>query len=110
MKTAIPLAMLVVVIVAAVVMFGEKSIQTRGEALMIRAPERAETTQQGGISETMQSVETTTQAVAGAPDEVSTKPRHRGVYRPRRHDVSKSKTAWVRVPGTGIGLWPKPTG
>ena len=118
MKKAIPLALLLLLIVVVVLTVGERSIRSGNQALVSHHPAPAMAAQgtqtpdsQGSelSAATMHDV-TATQDVTALTEAKTMKPRHRGVYRPRRPAAKSSSTDWVCVPGTGVGLWPKPTG
>ena len=62
---------------------------------------------------------TTSGQIATTTQVASMTPRERGVYRPNRWYASQPQVStkkpdewskWVTVPGTGVALWPRPTG
>jgi hypothetical protein len=112
MRKAIPLALLLLLIVIVVVTVGERSIHSGSGALVSHHPEPAVAAQVAQVSDSQGSAlgVASTQDVTAVTETTTMKPRHRGVYRPRRPKAKSSASDWVKIPGTGVALWPKPTG
>ena len=112
MRNKIRLALLLLLIVVVAIIVGERSIHSGNQALVSHHPEPVVAAQDAQVSHSQGSefsVASARHAIATAEKE-TLEPRHRGVYRPRRPAAQSVTNDWVRVPGTGIALWPKPTG
>jgi hypothetical protein len=110
MKNKIPLALLLLLIVVVVAIVGERSLHNGNEALLSHHTGPVMAAQGAQVSQTPEfSVASANQGTTVAEPR-KLKPRHRGVYRPRRPVANSAAKGWFRVPGTGVALWPKPTG
>ena len=112
MKKLIPLILLLLFIAAVIVIVGGRSTHSGNHALVSHHPEPVVVAEGPSVSETgVTGLSAASAEPAAAVAEVkTTKPRHRGVYRPRRSAAKTVVHDWVRIPGTGIALWPKPKG
>lgn len=100
--------LLLLIVVVVVVIVGERSIHSGSQALVSHHPEPVVATQDAQVSHS-QGLEVAAASTRLATTENETlKPRHRGVYRPRRPAAQSVTKDWVRIPGTGVALWPKP--
>jgi hypothetical protein len=109
MKNAIPLVLLLLFVTAVIVIVGGRSTHNARRALASHHPDPV-VESEGTLVSASQPEGLNTTAAEPATTVAHTKrlkPRHRGVYRPHR-PAKPVVNDWVRIPGTGIGLWPKP--
>jgi hypothetical protein len=112
MRNKIPLALLLLLIIVVVAIVGERSIHNGNQALLSRHPGPAVAAQGAQVSDFQEPEFSVASAHQGTTvaETRTLRPRHRGVYRPRRPVAESAAKDWFRVPGTGVALWPKPTG
>lgn len=102
--------LLLLIVIVVVVIVGERSIHSGSQALVSHHPEPVVAAQDAQVSHSqgLEVAAASTRLATAAAENETLKPRHRGVYRPRRPAAQSVTKDWVRIPGTGVALWPKP--
>jgi hypothetical protein len=110
MRNKIRLALLLLLIVVVAIIVGERSIHSGSQALVSHHPEPVVAAQDAQVSHSqgLEVAAASTRLATATAENEMLKPRHRGVYRPRRPAAQSVTKDWVRIPGTGVALWPKP--